>query len=75
MVAGMIRRYLFNILIAIDQLGNALRGGDPDETISSVAAKNPDKAAWKPLRWFLEFVDPGHLQRAIERDEGTDSIR
>ena len=32
-------RYFFNLLIAIDQLLNALMGGDPDETISSRMGK------------------------------------
>lgn len=27
----MIRRYIVNLLIAVDQLGNAILGGDPDE--------------------------------------------
>ena len=28
-------RYLWNVLLSLDQLGNSLLGGDPDETISS----------------------------------------
>lgn len=36
------KQYLMNVLIAIDQLGNALRGGDPDETLSA--------AAWRTSR-------------------------
>ena len=32
-------KYLFNILISIDQFGNTLLGGNPDETISSRCAK------------------------------------
>ncbi|WP_302621011.1 hypothetical protein [Cupriavidus taiwanensis] len=31
------KRYFWNVLIAIDQFGNALGAGDPDETISSRA--------------------------------------
>jgi len=31
----MILRYFKNLLIALDQGGNTLIGGDPDETISS----------------------------------------
>lgn len=34
------RRYLINLLIAIDQLGNVVLGGDnPDETISSAVGR------------------------------------
>lgn len=71
-------RYVWNILIAIDQLGNAFIGGDPDETISSALAKNIRAGrASTPVRWLghiLEFIDPGHLERSIEWDEGRKSI-
>ncbi len=71
-------RYVWNILIAIDQLGNAFIGGDPDETISSALAKNIRAGtASTPARWLghiLEFIDPGHLERSIEWDEGRKSI-
>jgi hypothetical protein len=41
------KRHFWNILIAIDQFGNAATGGDPDETISSRAAKAMQKSrAW-----------------------------
>jgi len=69
------KAYVFNVLVALDQLLNALRGGDPDETLSSVAAKNPDKWGWKPLRWVVERLDPGHLARSLEADEGKDKLR
>jgi hypothetical protein len=62
--------YFFNILISLDQLGNTLLGGDPDETISSRCAKNQDKWYWYSLGQVLEFIDPGHLEWAIEYDEG-----
>lgn len=62
--------YFFNILISLDQLGNTLLGGDPDETISSRCAKNQDKWYWHYLGKVLEFVDPGHLEWSIEYDEG-----
>lgn len=72
-------RYVFNILVALDQLANALRGGDPDETLSSVCAKRIKAETrdifWRFLAWFLEAVDPGHLERSIEWDEGMDAIR
>lgn len=70
----MIWRYVLNILIAIDQLGNAILGGDPDETISSRAAKNADRAGWKQLGHILEWIDPGHLKRALEPDEGKHEV-
>jgi hypothetical protein len=68
------RRYIINVLIAIDQLANALTGGDPDETISSRAAKRADRPGWKWLGWALEKIDPGHLKRSREDDEGKDAV-
>lgn len=70
-----IRKYARNNLIGYDQLGNAMIGGDPDETLSSVAAKRQDRWGWWLLGRLLELVDPGHLKRAIEADEGKDSLR
>lgn len=70
------RRYAWNVLIAVDQLGNALLAGDPDETISSRAAK----AAAAGRRWgcvlcrLLDTLDRGHCARSVESDEGKDSV-
>lgn len=81
-----IRRYLMNVLIAIDQLGNAAVpwawgtfAGDPDETISSALGKLKEKHGGKiPKRfpiakftdWFLDKIDKNHSVDAIEEDEG-----
>lgn len=62
--------YLLNVLIAFDQLANALSGGDRDETLSSTAAKNRDHWFWGRLAGFLDFVDNGHSADALEEDEG-----
>jgi hypothetical protein len=35
----MVKRYIRNVLVAIDQLANALTFGDEDETISSKLGK------------------------------------
>lgn len=70
----MIGRYIFNVLIALDQLGNALLGGDPDETISSRTAKRMHDPKWRWLGLILEKIDPGHLRRSREDDEGKDDI-
>ncbi len=64
--------WIKDILIGVDQLGNALLRGDPDETISSRAAK----AQLKGKTWgcvlckFLDKIDPDHCQKSIEKDEG-----
>ncbi len=71
-------RYAFNALVAVDNLLNAcVFLGDPDETISSHAYKKALKGhkAWALLVKFLEWVDPGHGERAVEWDEGKDSVK
>ena len=71
----MLGKYIWNILIAIDQLANAILGGDPDETISSRAGKQQGKTMWaNVLCWFLNKLDTGHCKDAIEEDEGKDEI-
>lgn len=82
----MIRRYLLNVLVAVDQLINALLAGDPDETISSCLGKTQRGdygpfwfAFWMPLRFsvdllFLPFDGWGHCRQSIEEDEGSGSL-
>lgn len=67
------RRYAWNILIALDQFVNVMFFmGDPDETISSHAGK----AARKGKRWacvlckILDRIDMRHCEKNIEADEG-----
>jgi hypothetical protein len=66
------KRYMFNILIAFDQLGNALLAGDPDETISSRLAKLNRKGNQVGVIGckILDKFDKGHCERSIEKDEG-----
>jgi hypothetical protein len=69
------KRWLLNILIAIDQLVNAVCGGDPDETISSRCGKVVKKsrfAYW--LCRFLNLLDPRHSERSIEADECKNAV-
>lgn len=79
----MVKKYLINILISIDQLGNTLVGGDPDETISSCLGKlklkhNGIIPWYRPLSkiidWRLNKIDPGHSINAIEEDEGENAV-
>ena len=67
------------LLVSIDQLGNTLAGGDPDETISSRVGKR----AIKGKRWglFCEYLinalflavtgERDHCRANIEADEGV----
>jgi hypothetical protein len=77
------KKYLINLLIGIDQLGNALTGGDPDETISSRIGKikrhHNGVVPWRrPLTKIIDFaldkIDPNHSIDAIEEDEGKDAL-
>ena len=68
-------KYIWNILIAIDQLANVLLGGDPDETISSRAGKRQHEQTWaKYLCKFLNWVDKDHCITSIEEDEGENQV-
>ncbi|SNZ20959.1 hypothetical protein [Cohaesibacter gelatinilyticus] len=82
----MIRRYILNILIAIDQLFSAIAFGDPDETISSRLGKSQRgdhgpfwKHVWWPVRLTVDGLfylvgEPNHCIRSIEKDEGQNAI-
>lgn len=79
----MIGKYLMNLLIAIDQFGNTLTGGDPDETISSRLGKLKLRYGgtipWrrplaKVIDWGLERIDPHHSVDAVEEDEGKEAL-
>ncbi len=73
-ISKILGKYLLNVLISIDQLANAILLGDPDETISSRAAKRSHVWGWHHLGRFLEWIDPGHLKDSLEPDEGKDAI-
>lgn len=65
-----VRAYLWNIVIAADQFANTLLAGDPDETISTRAAKHPKNPIWRLLGRVMDAIDPGHMQRALEQEKG-----
>jgi hypothetical protein len=78
-----LRKWAMNILIGIDQLANALTGGDPDETISSRLGKlkvaHGGEIPWhhslaRLIDAGLERIDHHHSIDAIEADEGKDAI-
>jgi len=59
------------VLIALDELGNALTGGAPDETISSRCGKRLRTClTCRLLCRAIDLVAPGHCRRAIEPDRG-----
>lgn len=70
------KKYLYNILIGIDQLANAILGGDPDETISSRMGKHlarKDCPICNLLCSLLNKIQPDHCIKAIEPDEGKNA--
>ena len=76
-------KYLLNFLISIDQLGNTIVGGDPDETISSRLGKLKKKHGgtipWrrpvaKIIDMGLDKIDKNHSIDAIEADEGKNAL-
>lgn len=79
-----IKKYITNILVSLDQTGNAILAGDPDETISSHIGKVKralgGSISWKrPLLKIIDIIldkfDKNHSADAIEEDEGKDSLR
>jgi hypothetical protein len=72
-----LRKYIWNILIAIDQLINVLIGGDPDETISSRMGKLIMKRKCllcKLICKLLDKLDSNHCEESIEHDRGNDAV-
>jgi hypothetical protein len=58
-----------NVMYSIDQLGNAVIGGDPDETISSRAGRAIQEGRCKGCKllcWLLNKVDPNHCNKYLE---------
>ena len=70
--------YIWNVLIGIDQLVNAIFWGDPDETISSRMGKRIRRGErdffTRFLCWLLDKIDSNHCMDAIEEDEGDDAL-
>jgi hypothetical protein len=76
-----VKRYVFRVLLGLDQLCNAILGGDEDETLSSrlgkVKRRHGGEIPWRfwggvprVVDAFLEWIDPNHSLDAIEDDEG-----
>lgn len=72
----MIKQYILNVLVGLDQFTNALFGGSPEETISSRAGKGQKEGKrWACLLCrFLDYLQKDHCIRSIEPDEGSDAV-
>jgi hypothetical protein len=64
------KNYLWNIMVGVDQLFNAIMGGNPRETICSRIAKRiKQKKAFLIERLFcklLDMIDKNHCERSIQ---------
>lgn len=63
--------YLGRVLVAIDQLGNALLGGLPDETISARAHRRRDSQPYKTLEPIIDglfFWQEDHCRKSYESE-------
>ena len=57
------KEYLFNVLIAIDQLiGTVIFGNDPDKTISSMVGRQYPNTILEKIINTLFFWDPSHCK-------------
>lgn len=73
-------RWIYGVLIAIDQLGNAAAGGNPDATISArtgyfanISSKRTFVYYWRLMEVIINFAfypldGPGHCLQAYENE-------
>jgi hypothetical protein len=73
--------YLYNLAVTLDCLGNAISGGDPDETISSRCAKaslveqaEGRYAGGCRMCAFLAIFQQDHCTKALERNKGSRAV-
>lgn len=62
---------LKDVLIAADQLANALIGGCPDETISARAWRLRQRPAWGVTRHVIDtlfWFDPSHCESSYQSE-------
>jgi hypothetical protein len=77
-------KYVLNVLVAIDQLGNALGGGNPDNTVSARVGFFAKRAqlgrfCWQCLEKIIDFAfypldGPKHCQKAVLKDPDEDYL-
>ncbi|MBF6606939.1 MAG: hypothetical protein IVW53_15335 [Chloroflexi bacterium] len=68
------RAWSFNVLVAADELLNAISGGDADGTISlrlARAARRGSRAGRVACR-LLSLVSPHHCARVLADEEGRE---
>lgn len=66
------KRLAWQVLVALDQLANALLGGWADETVSARAWRQRHKRRWAVTRRVIDaifFFDPNHCRRAHDSEQ------
>lgn len=69
-----LKLYFWNLLIALDQLANALLAGEPDETLSARTHRKADAGQWfwRALRWVIDLAmlweSRNHCRVSYERE-------
>ena len=74
------KQYIYNLLMAVDQVGNALAGGDPDVTVSGRIGYNSfttKKRYWKIMEWIVDTTfapvdSPMHCYTTYLNDNDVD---
>jgi hypothetical protein len=66
--AGLLVRWVGRVVIALDQLVNALVGGSPDETISSRLARHRHRWWGRAGCAVLDALDAGHCREAVRAE-------
>ena len=73
MTGKRVKVWLWNLLIAVDQLGNAVLAGSPDETLSARTHRKAQAGQkfWRALRWVIDrifFFDRDHCRTSYENE-------
>ena len=75
-----VKSWLWNILIAVDQLCNAVLAGSPDETFSARTWRKARAGQWfwRGLRQAIDLVmrweSPAHCRESYEREMDRDQL-
>lgn len=75
-MAKTLKKWTYHVLIAIDQLANAITGGGADETLSSrtyrraILTQSKPKKRWRVLYRVINwlFRDPHHCETAYHSE-------
>lgn len=68
--------YLLRVAVGFDQLANAVRGGEPDETLSAAAHRRhlEGRSGWRNLINALFFWQGDHCQEAYMSEKNRKQL-